>query len=309
MQVFAQQWLPTTQGLWMPGLLYAAGAGQTGESKITGVARQQWQSLPGAPTAQWLQWQSASPWWLGGLAAGVSNQELGVHRVTRADLMLNTRLFSNRRLTCTVGGAVGVEQWVWDGSKMRTPDGIYEPGVTAHADPLLTETRVTGLAPAFQLSATIKTGAWQTWVSVQNPATRLVSYEQQRQAPTDAVPVFRGQVMRTWLREKWEIRATTGISLTLHNFQLENGCFFQYNNNILGGVSFRGYTSNTQDAISLLVGWVPGKRTRLMYSFDWATSGIRRVTDGSHELSVVYVLREQAKQPRLPNRIFNPRHL
>lgn len=69
--------------------------------------------------------------------------------------------------------------------------------------------------------------------------------------------------------------------------QAEAGAMLTIINNILAGFSFRGYTTNTIDALSLVLGF-RYKGAQLVYSYDANLSYLTNFNSGTHEISFSY---------------------
>ena len=83
----------------------------------------------------------------------------------------------------------------------------------------------------------------------------------------------------------------------------------KFNDNIFGGVSLRGYNSESIDAAAILAGFRLSEKTTFMYAYDMTLSGLRDVSNGSHEVGLRYNLNKPIGAGRLPRIIYNPRSL
>ena len=110
-----------------------------------------------------------------------------------------------------------------------------------------------------------------------------------------------------------------GNSLTLHpsfllksdlvETQIEISTIARFNDNIFGGASFRGYNSNSFDAVVLLAGYKLSENLTLAYAYDITISGLSEVSRGSHEVLLNYNLNKAFGKGKLPKIIYNPRFL
>jgi hypothetical protein len=91
--------------------------------------------------------------------------------------------------------------------------------------------------------------------------------------------------------------------------QIEFSTIARYNDNIFGGVSFRGYNSNSFDAVVILAGYKLNENLTLSYAYDITLSGLSEVSRGSHEIMLNYNLNKNIGKGRLPKIIYNPRFL
>ena len=90
---------------------------------------------------------------------------------------------------------------------------------------------------------------------------------------------------------------------------MEISTIVTYNDNIFGGASFRGYNSNSTDAVVIIAGYKLNERVTLAYSYDITLSELNRVSQGSHEIMLNYNLNKDIGKGRLPKIIYNPRFL
>ena len=64
----------------------------------------------------------------------------------------------------------------------------------------------------------------------------------------------------------------------------------KYNDNIFVGGSFRGYNSDSRDAVALIFGFNLSEKITVAYSYDLSLSNLSTVNDGSHEITLNYNL-------------------
>ena len=77
--------------------------------------------------------------------------------------------------------------------------------------------------------------------------------------------------------------------------------------NLLGGLSLRGFTKKSKDALIIFAGFKLNEKTTVVYSYDLTLSGLNQVSRGSHELLLQYNLGKELGKGRLPSVIYNPR--
>jgi glutamine cyclotransferase len=78
---------------------------------------------------------------------------------------------------------------------------------------------------------------------------------------------------------------------------------------VFGGIGLRGYDSSSFDALVFTAGLTINDNYRLIYSFDTGLSNIKRVNQGTHELTLNYNLRKVIGAGLNPPVIYNPRNL
>ena len=77
------------------------------------------------------------------------------------------------------------------------------------------------------------------------------------------------------------------VKTDLKVVQAEASATFTVINNILTGISFRGYTKKTIDALAIVLGF-KYKGVQLAYSYDANLSYLTKFNTGSHEVSLSY---------------------
>ncbi|MEO6037162.1 MAG: PorP/SprF family type IX secretion system membrane protein, partial [Saprospiraceae bacterium] len=96
---------------------------------VTGVYRQQWSGLKGAPLTQHINAHLPLYVIRSGLGLKVENDAIGAHRVTQASASYDYQLELGRNALLSVGVGAGYLQYTLDGDKLRAPQGTYvEPG-------------------------------------------------------------------------------------------------------------------------------------------------------------------------------------
>ena len=91
--------------------------------------------------------------------------------------------------------------------------------------------------------------------------------------------------------------------------QVDFSVMLRYNDNISLGTSFRGYNTNSTDALALIGGFRLSEKVRLYYSYDLTLSELNTVNTGSHEILLNYNLNKEFGKGIPPQIIYNPRDL
>ena len=94
----------------------------------------------------------------------------------------------------------------------------------------------------------------------------------------------------------------------LSQSQLDAGVKVSYDDNIVFGASFRGYSSMSIDAVVPFVGYYFGERVSVYYAYDIGVSALKTVHGGSHELFIRYDLGKAVWKGKLPPIIYNQRY-
>ena len=105
------------------------------------------------------------------------------------------------------------------------------------------------------------------------------------------------------------VKPSVMMKSDLQETQIEISTIVEYNDNIFGGVAFRGYNKNTIDAATFLAGTKLSEKITLAYSYDLTLSSYNSVSRGSHEILINYNLNKKIGAGIPPRIIHNPRFL
>ncbi len=295
-----------TQYMFNPTYFNPAAAGEEDAWISTLNVRNQWVNLPGAPVSQIIT--SHLPIYKISSAAGlvVSNDLAGQQRNTGVSAMYayHKRF---RTSTLSIGVSGGIIQQQLRGDKLTTPTGNYE-GIIDHNDPNLPVTLRTEVLPDASLGLYFFGKSLKIGVSANHLLLPLQASKET--AVTDVQYNPNGYVY-----VGYDINMTSRLMLTpsvLYKTDLQSSIvdvntIFTFNDNILAGASFRGYTNGRYDAVSLIGGLNFSGNWRVSYSYDITLSELNSVSSGSHEVVLRYRL--PVARPRAGKMINNPRYL
>jgi len=283
-------------------------AGLDNSLSITGGFRTQWVGLDGNPTSQNLNLHMPLYISSGGIGINIENDELGAQRRTAATLAYNYQMRLGRGIL-SIGLAGGVVQGALDGSRLRAPEGTYdtENNIFLHNDDLLPLTTETTIVPTFNAGIYYQSEKMEIGLSSQNIT----------EASADFTTVSI-QLKRNYFAI-FDFHFDLGSSLSLHPSAFVRSDFIQtqtdvslrvqYNDNIFLGGSFRGYNSDSIDAVAIIAGFKLSEKFTFAYAYDLTLSDLNLVSNGSHEIMLNYNLNKAIGQGRPPNIIYNPRSL
>lgn len=274
----------------------------------TGVYRQQWSSLEGAPVTQHIN--AHLPLYVINSGAGlrVENDAIGAHRTTHATLSYNYHFELSRSVMLSVGLGAGYLQYTLDGTKLRSPDGIYELPNFDHNDQFLPTGKVRASTPLLEAGLYLYGRKLQLGVSTQPAFAPVLAVSN-----TDALKIkpvqhyFFSAAYTFAAGSDFAIRPSALAKTDFVETQVEISTVLHWNENIFAGASFRGFGSSDRDAAVLLAGLRMNEKTTLAYSFDIPLSSLKAVNRGSHELLLRYSLNKPIGAGKLPPIIYNPR--
>jgi len=292
---------------WNPLHWNPAYAGLDHSLSATALFRKQWTNLQGAPVSQNLNVHMPLYFLGGGVGLNIENDVLGAEQMTTAELSYNYQLNLGSSIF-SIGLGGGIVQRSLDGAKLRTPGGIYdEPGAFDHMDDLLPLGRESAIAPVVHAGVYFQSEKWEAGVSVKNltennAALPSILLQQKRH--------FFFTFSYHWeISQKLSLHPSVLVRSDVVQTQTDFSLTAKFNDNIFGGVSLRGYNSESIDAAAILAGFRLSEKTTFMYAYDMTLSGLRNVSNGSHEVGLRYNLNKPIGAGRLPRIIYNPRSL
>lgn len=196
-----------------------------------------------------------------------------------------------------IGAGVGLIQASIDGSKLVTPDGNYEGGID-HNDNILPTTKVNGIAPDLSVGVYLNNDRFFAAAGLTHIAFST--------AGVSVLPNFGLNFSRTLTvsggydfkaGRKLSIMPSALVKSDFKKVQAELAVNLTIIDNILTGISFRGYDKRAIDAFCAFAGFRL-KGFQLVYSYDANLSYLRKFNTGSHEISLSYSLNLQKPGPK-----------
>jgi type IX secretion system PorP/SprF family membrane protein len=188
-----------------------------------------------------------------------------------------------------IGLGAGIIQTSLNGFKLRAPEGSYNGGDVNHNDPDLPNTLQQGIAPDLSFGLYFNGDKYFAGASINHIA--LASAKINTPVGTTDLNFARN----LFISGGYDIKLTPKLILTpstiiksdLKQVQVDLGGTFTIIDNILTGITFRGYNKNTIDALSLIFGF-RYRGFQLIYSYDANLSYLTNFNSGSHEISLSY---------------------
>ena len=300
-QQFAQYslyWLDPVQ--FNPGY-----AGLDNSLSVTGSYRTQWTGLEGQPQSQRVSAHLPVYFLSSGFGVEAELDQLGARQLNRFGVTWNYQLV-RRSSVWSLGVSARYMQMTLNGGELRTGSGDYsEPGFIVHNDDLL-PTGSEG-AGGFSLTAGLyyQSERLEGGLSVRNLNQATLSYP--------GLDYELGRQYHGYLRARfdvlnaWQVSPMVLVMSDGTQHQLSVGGIAQYEENIFGGVAYRGYNNVTNDALVVMAGVNLTDKISVAYAYDLTLSELRSVQDGSHEISLKYNLRQRIGAGVPPPIIYNPR--
>lgn len=282
-------------------------AGLDNSLSLTGVYRIQWVNLPESPVTQNINAHMPLYFLSGGVGFEFENETLGNWQQSKAMLTYNFQLPISRTGILSIGLSGGIIQRTLDGTRIITPEGIYEPPVPFHNDPNLPEVREDGTALAFNFGAFYQGEKLEVGLSAMNLTEEPVeltttSFESER-------TYFFYTGYNFDISKNLTLNPSALVKSNISQTQIDFSVIVKYNDNIFLGTSFRGYNSDNTDALVLMTGIKLSEKIRLAYAYDLSLSSLNTVNSGSHEILLNYNLGKPIGKGKPPRVIYNPRFL
>lgn len=306
---FGQQ--PAQYSLFMMNKLNwnPAYAGMDNSLSATGIYRAQWDGLEGNPITQNVSAHMPLYVLSSGIGINLENDELGAERRTTGTVSYNYQLPAGRKGILAIGLSAGIAQRTLDGARLRTPEGDYDidASIIIHNDDLLPITSVNATATTFGAGLYYYSERFEAGIGARNLSEPTVDL--------DAISL---QLRRAYffsaaghfdLGDNLSLHPALLLRSDLAQTQTDLAAIFQYNDNIFGGASFRGYNSDNIDAVAFIAGFKLSENITLAYAYDLTLSTLKQVSNGSHEVMLNYNLNKRIGTGRLPKVIYNPRTL
>ena len=303
-QAHAQQTPQWTQYILNKYAINPAYGGLERSLSVTTGIRSQWNQFPGAPKTQAINAHLPLYFLNGSVGMGLINDESGALKRTVVSLSYNYVYDASWGLL-SVGVRGGAQQVNLDGTQLITPDGIYVDQTFDHQDPLLPTTNIAGYTPQWALGVYYMYEGVEAGITLDNVPNSNLDAGGTLFSSAASMTLFASY--QYGLTEQFSIVPNLLLKTESGQTQLEIGALAYYNQ-LFGGLSFRGYSQNSLDAMGIIAGTQLSKKVRISYSFDIGLGGFADLHDGSHEFIINYNLQRPIRTGELPKIIHNPRY-
>lgn len=271
---------------------------------ITTGLRTQWNEFDGAPKTQFVNVHLPMYILAGSVGLALENDELGAFKRTQLSASYN---YVYESVIGLVSGGVraGVNQVRLEGDRLRTPDGVYVDQSINHNDPLLSSGQLNGLAPTWGMGFYLVNEYFQGGLSFDNVPENNFTAGSAHYKSSKLFSIFASTDI--YLSDILLLRPVVLIKSDGVQTQTDIGSLAYYEK-FLGGVTLRGFNSDSFDSVNFIAGVQLNEHFRLSYSYDFGINDLRSFHDGSHEFVVNYNLNKKIKTGELPRVIYNPRY-
>ncbi len=283
-------------------------AGLDNSLSMTGVYRNQWSGLPGAPITQNLNAHLPLGIVGGGVGLGMENEKIGSWKQTAATVTYARHLSLSKGIL-SLGLSAGWVQRQLDGSKVKAPGTIFDDlgNPISHEDDLLNTANESGAAPTVHTGVFFQAERLEVGLSATNLLENEVkltplSFKQAR--AYNFLLSYRLDVGKNFT-----VHPSILVKSDVRQTQIDFSAFARYRENIFAGASFRGYHGESIDGVVLTAGLKLSERITFGYAYDLTLSSLNTVSNGSHEILLNYNLGKPLGKGKPPRIIYNPRSL
>jgi type IX secretion system PorP/SprF family membrane protein len=306
---FAQLDVQYSQFMWDPYAYNPAYAGLDDALSGTIHVRSQWTGLDGAPVTEGITLHTPLPAWKSGVGFEILNDEQG--------LLRNTSVSLGYAYDISVGKgvlAIGVEgsliQASLDGSQITTPGGTSQDSIYNSNDNILPSTMVNALGGDASAGIYLLFPKFKIGVSVDHLVGNGINF---KSAGTEGglkedfpKQIFATASYKIAAGDNLVIEPSVFFKSTTSTWQAEANATVTYKNIISAGAGYRGFTTNSQDAVYGILGVHLNNGLFIGYSYDYTLSALNEVSNGTHELLINYKI--QLFKPARPGKIiYTPR--
>jgi type IX secretion system PorP/SprF family membrane protein len=283
----AQTFPLSSHFLWNPQAEQPAMAGSADGIRLLAGFRYQWTGIEGAPQTAYAGADMKLP--LKNSSAGIwmNYDKTGLMSFTQVRLSYAYTQPLNSKSALSAGIHAGLLSIGLDGSRITTPGGSG-----GNDDDLLPRERSNGIRPEIGLGLNYQHELFYAGLFVQNLA-----------GATSQINGLNGSFRADYGRhmgiqagavipvgQNFSIDPALMLRTDLNNLQLDLATTLTYRKRFSAGLGFRGYNNNSVESLMALARIGITKDLALGYSYDSNLSGLNTVTNGSHEVSIGYLI-------------------
>lgn len=197
-----------------------------------------------------------------------------------------------------------------DGAKLRSPEGTYGGGVIDHSDAILPQSASNGVGADLGFGVHFSGEAIRASVGLTHFLSNSVNIDFPGGSAQIAIArtLFFSAGYDIPISKTIEIPVDVTLRTDFIRTQMDFQARIEFNQKLWLGLSARGYSNSSFDAISGMFGFYIKGKVGVGYSYDISTSSLSAVNSGSHEILLTFI--NPLKEKKRPGRIiYNPRFL
>jgi type IX secretion system PorP/SprF family membrane protein len=261
------------------GYYNPAYAGVREELSVTGLHRQQWIGMPGAPKSTFFN--AGMPLAIGNIKAGVGaslfSETIGLFNNSHisGQFAYKRSLFGGM---LSIGAQVGLASISFDGSKVELGESGEEE------DEAIPRTEVNGTAPDISAGIYYVHKHFHAGIAFSHIMEPQIDLDENINTYIGRVYNLTGGYNIQLKNPLFELQPSVFMKTDLQSFQLDVTARMVYNKMFNGGLSWRGY-----EAVVLL--GASFGNIEVGYAYDFPTGPLLKASSGSHELALRYKIK------------------
>lgn len=283
-------------------------AGSEGVLNASAVVRQQWAGLAGSPQSQFINVDLPLDGINSGAGWSVENDRLGLQQTIQAAMAYSFFIRTGKLSKFSVGIRGGMGLVNWNGSIIRTPDGIYGSGLADHKDEILPGIPFSGRFPILDVGVVYQRNFVKLGFGMKNLTQSSIKYTINNGKIRLVTNYFFTFATEFTIRDQIKLFPSAFFRTDLIENQLDITFITEMFRKFNIGVGYRGWNRASNDALNIIAGMRLNDRIRLFYAYDINLSPLKNSNSGSHELLLHYKLNTSIGKA-IPERIiYNARY-
>lgn len=288
--------------LWQlnPHLYNPAYAGLDNSLSAMGTFRRQWTGLEGAPLTQVMNVHLPVLFLNSGFGLRLENDALGATQ--------NLTLAATYAYHLRVGAAGKLSVALEGGMLQRAIDGNQlNPREQDPTDVLIPVGKISAMTPIFGAGLFFKNDRLSLGLSASNLLESALPYNYAPDAQLQLARNYFAIFAYNLEIGSFAIEPGFLVKSDVTTTQIDISMLVEYDDNVFGGLVYRGLLPDTQDALALMAGWRIAENLTVAYAYDVPLSALNTVNTGSHEIMLKYNLNKAIGMPLPAKIIYNPR--
>jgi len=283
-------------------------AGSDGFLNASALVRQQWAGLSGAPQTQFINVDLPLNAISSGAGLVIENDRLGLQQTVQGSIAYSFFLRTGKNSRLAAGLRAGLGSMSWNGSQIRTPDGVYSPTATDHKDVFLPSVPFEGRFPMLDVGVMYQRNFVKLGFGIKNLAQSTLKYTINNGKIRLVTNYFFTFATEFEIREQIRLIPSAFFRSDLTENQLDITLVSELFRKFDAGVGFRGWSKTSKDAINLIAGFRLSDGFRIFYAYDINLSPLKNSNSGSHELLLQYRLNTSIGKAVPERVIYNARY-
>jgi type IX secretion system PorP/SprF family membrane protein len=296
----------STHYMFNPQLINPAFYGSRDGINFGANYRHQWAKLEGQPQTISIFADAYLPQAHGAVGFSIVNDRLGAYSNNAIQAGYTFIQNIQDKVKIGIGLNAGITLSKLDGTKLVTPQGTPD-GLN---DDFLSDQVQRSIRPNLSLGVSVV----HKWIEAGVVYTNVINAKDKFEGENQELQPKYGSVFQTYVGGKipagknFSVRPALAFMTDFRVFQTDISFMAGYKEYAFIGLNVRGYNKLSFESLSPIVSVSPVKNLSVQYSYDVNLNKLSRVSNGSHEITLNYLLPNKKiyKNPKIIN---NPRFL